>query len=68
MKVIHRPSDDEVRARRQAEYLRLWPVERQLEAHAEAAAGRSEKIEHMRRDFAAIRAALPFCDKDGEAT
>ncbi|WP_352402676.1 hypothetical protein [Pyramidobacter sp.] len=66
MKVIHRPSDDEVRDRRRAEYLRLWPVERQLEAYAEAAAGRPEKVEKMREDFAAIREALPFCEKDGE--
>lgn len=62
MKVVHRPSNVEVRRRRQAEYLRQWPVEKQLEAFSEASEGRPEKINKMREDFAAIREALPFAE------
>lgn len=60
MKVRHRPSDDEVRRRRQTEYLARWPVDKQLEAHSEAAAGRPEKLAAMTADFAAIRKSFPF--------
>lgn len=60
MKIIHQPSDDEVRKRRQAEYLARWPVDKQLEAHSEAAAGRPEKLAAMTADFAAIRDTFPF--------
>lgn len=60
MKIQHNPSDNEVRKRRQAEYLARWPIEKQLEAHSEAAMGRPEKLNKMTEDFAAIREALPF--------
>lgn len=61
------PSREEIAARRQAEYLKQWPVEKQLEALSEASEGRPEKIEKMREDFAAIREALPFY-KGGETS
>lgn len=60
MKIQHRPSDDEVRKRRQSEYLARWPVDKQLEAHSEAAAGRPEKLTSMTADFASIRETYPF--------
>lgn len=65
MRVVHRPSDDEVKAERQRRYLELWPPDKQLEAHSEAAAGRPEKLNQMMEDFAEIRRVLPFYG-DGE--
>ena len=56
---------DEVSAERKRRYLEIWPVEKQLEAHAEAAAGRPEKQNKMMEDFAKIREVLPFYE-DGE--
>lgn len=65
MRVVHRPTRDEVAAERKRRYLELWPIEKQLEAHAEAAAGRPEKQSRMMEDFARIREVLPFYE-DGE--
>lgn len=62
MKVVHIPTPDEIRERRQAEYLIRWPVERQLEALSEAAMGRPEKLEEMKRGLLEIREALPFVE------
>jgi hypothetical protein len=42
-----------------------WPIEKQMEAHSEAAMGRPEKLNEMTEDFAEIRGALPFF-KEGE--
>ena len=56
---------DEVSAERRRRYLEAWPHEKQLEAHAEAAAGRPEKQNKMMEDFAKIREVLPFYE-DGE--
>ncbi|MCC8185018.1 hypothetical protein [Cloacibacillus porcorum] len=66
MKIIHRPSDDEIRKYRQAAYLAKWPLEKQLEAHGEAAAGRLEKLAAMTADFASIREALPYTRNEGD--
>lgn len=63
MKIIHVPTQDEVRAERQRRYLDAWPIEKQLEAHAEALQGRLEKQSQMMEDFANIREALPFCEE-----
>lgn len=63
--MVHRPTRDEVAAERKRRYLELWPIEKQLEAHAEAAAGRAEKQNTMMEDFARIREVLPFYE-DGE--
>lgn len=63
--MVHRPTRDEVAAERKKRYLELWPIEKQLEAHAEAAAGRAEKQNKMMEDFARIREVLPFYG-DGE--
>ena len=60
MKVIHVPKREEVQAERQRRYLAAWPVEKQLEAHAEALRGRPGKQNKMLEDFAKIREALPF--------
>ena len=62
MKVIHVPSPEEIRERRRAEYLARWPVERQLEALSEAAMGRPELLDEMRRSLLEIREALPFAE------
>ena len=63
MRVTHIPGDDEVRAERKRLYIEKWPVEKQMEAHAEHAAGRPEKLNGMMEDFAEIRGALPFFEK-----
>ncbi|EHL65467.1 hypothetical protein [Cloacibacillus evryensis] len=60
MKVEHSPSKKEVQSRRKDEYLRAWPIAKQLEALSEAAAGRSGKLAAMTADFDAIRLKLPF--------
>jgi hypothetical protein len=65
LKAEYRPTDDEVRTERQRRYLELWPVEKQMEAHTEAAMGRPEKVNEMPEDFAEIRRVLPFF-KEGE--
>ena len=62
MKVQHIPTPEEIRERRRAEYLARWPVERQLEALSEAAMGRPEKLDEMRRGLLEIREALPFVE------
>lgn len=60
MKIRHNPDKREVQRHRKDEYLRAWPIEKQLEAHAEAAAGRPDKLAAMMADLAAIRLKLPF--------
>ena len=60
MRVTHRPSNDEIRAERRRRYLETWPIEKQMEAHAEAAMERPEKLNQMVKDFAEIRRVLPF--------
>ena len=61
MKVIYRPSNNDIRKERKKRYLEKWPIEKQLEAFSEAFAGRNEKTEELLKDFADIRKALPFC-------
>lgn len=60
MKVLHVPSRDEVALERKRKYLEKWPIEKQLEAYAEAAAGRPGKQIQMLKDFAEIRKVLLF--------
>ena len=62
MKVTHVPTPEEIRERRKREYLARWPVERQLEALSEAAMGRPELLDEMRRGLLEIREALPFVE------
>ena len=62
MKVQHIPTQEEIRERRRAEYLAQWPVERQLEALSEAAMGRPDLLDEMRRGLLEIREALPFVE------
>ena len=64
MKILHTPSHDEVASLRKKLYLERWPIHKQLEAYAEAAEGRTEKQIQMMKDFADIRKALPFYDKE----
>jgi len=63
MRVIHIPTREEVQAERKRRYLEAWPVEKQLEAHAEALQGRPEKQTQMMHDLAAIREAMSFCEE-----
>ena len=60
MKIAYKRSRERVSQLRQEAYLRLWPVEKQLEAITEAANGRTEKIDRMAADFAAVRDSLPY--------
>lgn len=60
MKIAYKRSREKTRQLRQDAYLRLWPVEKQLEAITEAANGRTGKMDAMAADFAAIRASLPY--------
>lgn len=64
MRVTFRPSREQVKAERQKKYLEAWPIEKQLEAHAEAMAGRPEKLNSMLEDFARIREVLSFCEEE----
>lgn len=66
MRVVHRPTRNEVAAERKRRYLEIWPIENQLEAHVEAAAGRPDKQNKMMEDFAAIREVLPFFEEVGK--
>lgn len=43
---------------RKEQYLKHWPIEKQMEAHAEAAMGRPEKLDNMLSDFAKIRETI----------
>ncbi len=60
MRLTVAPCVEHIRTARQAAYLAAWPIHAQLEAHAEAAAGRPEKLQKMNADFAEIRAAHPL--------
>ncbi len=60
MRAIHAPTRAEVQAERERRYLESCPIEKQLEAHAEALQGRPEKQTQMMEDFMRIREALPF--------
>ena len=64
MKVLHVPSREDVALARKRQYLERWPIENQLEAYAEAAAGRPEKQIRMLKDFAEIRKALIFYEEE----
>ena len=63
MRAVHVPVEDEIREERKRQYLKAWPIEAQLEALSEAAAGRPEKQERMMADFQAIRGSLPYLSK-----
>lgn len=60
MKIRLTRSQPEIAAERQRRYLAAWPLEKQMEAHAEAAEGRPQKREQMLADLAAIKLALPY--------
>lgn len=59
MKVQHTASLDEISLRRKEAYLKMWPIERQLEALTEAQEGRCEKLERLREDFLKIKDMFP---------
>ena len=60
MRIRLTKSRDEIAAERKRRYLAAWPVDKQMEAHAEAADGRPAKRAQMLADLAAIKAALPY--------
>ena len=60
MKIAYKRTRERTSRLRQEAYLRLWPVEKQLEAITEATNGRTEKMGRMAADFAAIRDSLPY--------
>ena len=64
MRIKYIPTRDEVQAERQRRYLEAWPVEKQLEAYAEALQGRMGKQTQMMEDFAEIREALRFYEEE----
>lgn len=59
MKVKTVPTESEIRERRRAAYLAQYPIEAQLEAYAENAAGRPGKLNEMLSGMDGIRSALP---------
>ena len=65
MRIEYRPTPEEVRKKRQTEYLQRFPVDVQLEALTEAAQGRPEKLNELMQGLAEIRGALPYA-KEGE--
>ncbi|MFV3131960.1 hypothetical protein [Niveispirillum sp. KHB5.9] len=60
MKIRLTKSQAEISAERQRRYLEAWPIEKQLEAHAEAADGRPEKRDQMLAELAAIKISLNY--------
>ena len=60
MKIDYRPTPDEVRKKRQDEYLRQYPIEVQMEALTEAAMGRPGKLDELRDGLAKIRESIPY--------
>lgn len=60
MKIRLTKSRDEISAERQRRYLAAWPIEKQMEAHAEAADGRPAKRDQMLNDFELIKGSLPY--------
>ena len=63
MKIAYKPTPEEVRKKRKAEYLQRFPVDAQLEALTEAASGRPEKLNELMQGLAEIRGALPFAEE-----
>jgi hypothetical protein len=63
MKVRIVPTESEIRERRRAAYLARYPIEAQLEAYAENAAGRPEKLNEMLSGMDEIRARNPKPDE-----
>ena len=63
MKIAYKPTPEEVRKKRKEAYLSVYTVERQLEALTEAAMGRPERLDEMRRGLLEIREALPFSEE-----
>ena len=64
MKIAYKPTPEEVRKKRKAEYLQRFPVDAQLEALTEAASGRLEKLNELMQGLAEIRGALPFTKEE----
>ena len=64
MKIAYKPTSEEVRKKRKAEYLQRFPVDAQLEALTEAAQGRPEKLNELMQGLAEIRGALPFAKEE----
>lgn len=64
MKIVYKPTPEEVRKKRKKEYLERFPVERQLEALTEAAQGRPEKLNKLLQGLAEIRGSLPFVKEE----
>jgi hypothetical protein len=64
MRVKLEASVDHILAERRAAYLAAWPIAAQLEAHAEAAAGRPEKQQQMLLDLARIKQSMPIGGRD----
>lgn len=69
MRVTLVKTADQVRALRRERYLAAWPLHAQAEAHADAAAGKPDKLNRMLAEMAEIKAALPLpqatLDPDG---
>ncbi|MDR3436445.1 hypothetical protein [Telmatospirillum sp.] len=59
MRVTLEGSKAHILAARKAAYLKAWPISAQLEAHADAAAGRPEKLNKMLADFTSIKNENP---------
>lgn len=60
MRITLSKSREQTAAERKRLYLQAWPIDKQMEAHAEAAQGRPEKQNTMLAAFDAIRTELPY--------
>lgn len=63
MRIEYRPTPEEVRARRKEAYTKAYPLEAQMEALTEAALGRTEKLEELKKGLSKIRESLPFAEE-----
>lgn len=58
------PRDNEtIRKQREAEYSKLWPANKQLEALMDLQNGDATKWNQMNHDFAEIKAKLPYVNQ-----
>ena len=64
MKIAYKPTPEEVRKKRKAEYLSKYPIEIQLEALTEAAMGNKSKLKALVKGLSVIRESLPFSEEE----
>lgn len=60
MHLTLRKTREQISRLRQGRIIAEWPIEKQMEAHAEAAQGRPEKLEALLSALDRIRSSYPY--------